>query len=327
MPADNTTEEPCDDELRHMSSSITTYLFPCILEYSLIAVATMASRFLALDIRISGEVLTSIKNYLRKARAKARQDKRNGTSSVTQEPETRMLEKSHSGLYLGILVFTGTIVALILFLYAESSDDIEDEEGAVIIYDTADIFLCVVAMVAGCIAGYKTRYFRYSFLRVNHIDQLLLQLSFCGLMLYELFQCVCFFYNITSVDATTEVVLGAVCSLLTMLQALGQTTFITFGLQIYSHLTSQRRDKPARGVITFLIIVNISFWVLKSFGEKSVSTEIMESFYGITPWQIILHFNLPFMLFYRFHSSVCLADMWSSAYKNEESPVQYVDIE
>ena len=88
---ENTTSD-CGDGAHHLNSTITTFLFPAILEYSLIAVATMASRFLALDIRISGEVLTSIKKYLRKARYQARQDKLHGDGAVTHETETKLLD-------------------------------------------------------------------------------------------------------------------------------------------------------------------------------------------------------------------------------------------
>ena len=101
---------------------------------------------------------------------------------------------------------------------------------------------------------------------------------------------------------------------------------IIFGMQVYSHNAQQRREKPGRGVITFLIIVYVSFWIFLYFGEKNVSMKIMDGFFGVTPWQIMMHFSLPFMLFNRFHSSVCFADIWASAYKNEESPVQYVDV-
>lgn len=36
-------------------------------------------------------------------------------------------------------------------------------------------------------------------------------------------------------------------------------------------------------------------------------------------WTLLSHLTLPLALFYRFHSSVCLADMWKAAYEEEES--------
>lgn len=36
-------------------------------------------------------------------------------------------------------------------------------------------------------------------------------------------------------------------------------------------------------------------------------------------WTLLSHLTLPLALFYRFHSSVCLADMWKAAYEAEEA--------
>ena len=239
----------------------------------------------------------------------------------------KMLDKAHTGLYAGILVFTGTVIAFIMFMYCIQSEDSAKQDEAILIYDVTDLGLCILAFVAILLAVFKMRSFSYSLLRENYVDHFLLMISFCGLTLYELFQVVCFFYNVTHKNVNTETILGAVSSLFTIIQALFQIAFILFGMQLYAHSSEQRANKPGRGIITFLIIANLSFWVIKSFGEGDVSTDLMEAFFGITAWQIILHVNLPFMLFFRFHSSVCLADMWTSAYENEESPIQYVDID
>ena len=306
-----------------LSTQASSYLFPFILEYSLIAVAGMASRFIALEIRISGEVLQSIKRYLRKAKREALTHSKHDVA----QHEEKMLDKSFSGLYTGILVFTLMVIAFALSMSNIASEDPNDNLTGHIIYDSLDVSLSVIGYAACLLAWWKLRRFRYSFLRSNSIDHLLLLISFCGLMLYNLFVCIGNFYYISIDEYDEGVVLSGTASLLNMLQAKIQTCIIIFGMQVYSHRPEQRREKPGRGVITFLIILNLSFWVFRSFGEKNVSMEVMDGFYGVTPWQIIMHFSLPFMLFYRFHSSVCFADIWASAYENEESPVQYVDVD
>jgi hypothetical protein len=37
-------------------------------------------------------------------------------------------------------------------------------------------------------------------------------------------------------------------------------------------------------------------------------------FYGSIVWLLLVNINLPLLLFYRFHSSVCFADIWHVAY-------------
>lgn len=38
-------------------------------------------------------------------------------------------------------------------------------------------------------------------------------------------------------------------------------------------------------------------------------------FYGLTLWNILDHVSMPLIMFYRFHASVCLVDMWNHAYE------------
>jgi hypothetical protein len=52
--------------------------------------------------------------------------------------------------------------------------------------------------------------------------------------------------------------------------------------------------------------------------EKEFPLERHNEFFGVVPWAIILNITLPLVVFYRFHSSVCLADIWCAAYEPEE---------
>ena len=69
-------------------------------------------------------------------------------------------------------------------------------------------------------------------------------------------------------------------------------------------------------LLTFAILLNITYWIVATFETKSVEqykTEI--EYYGPLPYMFISHTTLPVMLFYRYHSSVCLAEIWNRAYK------------
>ena len=45
------------------------------------------------------------------------------------------------------------------------------------------------------------------------------------------------------------------------------------------------------------------------------SEEIRKEYFGDVFWTAASHMAMPLCLFYRFHSSVALADIWSSAYR------------
>ena len=269
----------------------------------------------------------SIKRYLRLAKLEKEKLIR-GASVESDAGEHKMLDKAHSGMFAGIIVLTGTLIAFIFTQYNlnTASADNDHQVVAETIYHATDVCLHSFALIALMVAFYKLRNLKHSFLRNNSIDNVLLVASMVGLTLYDLFEVVGMFYTIQNYPVTADLILHAMTSLLIPIQAVIQTPFIISSMKRYSDRKEDQVNKPGRGVITFLLLLNICIWLHKSFTEAQMSVDLMQSFYGLVPWQIIMHTTLPLMLFYRFHSSVCLADTWVSMYENEENPIQYMDI-
>lgn len=81
--------------------------------------------------------------------------------------------------------------------------------------------------------------------------------------------------------------------------------------------TLQKRTKPGREAITFLLIINLCLWILNTLikGQAIFRPDHMEIL-GVQAWTIITHISMPLAIFYRFHSTVCLFEIWKSTYKN-----------
>ena len=104
-----------------------------------------------------------------------------------------------------------------------------------------------------------------------------------------------------------------------VIQVILQTPCIIDGLRRCSNTEKLRQEKPGRELVTFLIICNIAMWVIETFEIKSAYAQHEQiSFYGSILWTLLSHMTLPLTLFYRFHSSVCLVDIWKSAYESGE---------
>lgn len=43
------------------------------------------------------------------------------------------------------------------------------------------------------------------------------------------------------------------------------------------------------------------------------------AYYGFHLWNIMNHICMPLKMFYRFHASVCLVDIWNHAYEPAEN--------
>jgi len=69
-------------------------------------------------------------------------------------------------------------------------------------------------------------------------------------------------------------------------------------------------------MVVFLLIGNLALYVWETMEVKAVGDELERKyFYGDVLWTLLSHVTLPLVIFYRFHASVALADIWDSAYK------------
>ena len=59
-------------------------------------------------------------------------------------------------------------------------------------------------------------------------------------------------------------------------------------------------------------------WIHDSVSAKKVQVNPAQvNYYNADTWAIIQAFSSPLSIFYRFHSSVCLADIWQEVYQND----------
>ncbi len=121
--------------------------------------------------------------------------------------------------------------------------------------------------------------------------------------------------------------LAAIAAVLSIVQATFQTLFILECLRRYAEVSSQFVNKPARELITALLLTNLSLWFYDTFSAKRFDTkEYLIAHFGILKWSIINAFSSPLAIFYRFHSSVCLSDIWHGLYYAEcEEPEKEED--
>lgn len=91
---------------------------------------------------------------------------------------------------------------------------------------------------------------------------------------------------------------------------------IVDGLRRCSDSRQNQTLKPGRNFVMFLIVANLTIWMWETVEAKTVGYTIgRKAFYGKDFWGILSHLSIPLTVFYRFHSSVALADIWASAYQ------------
>lgn len=108
-------------------------------------------------------------------------------------------------------------------------------------------------------------------------------------------------------------------NILKLIQILIQTPWIIDALRRCSNSAILRQRKPGREMVTFLLIANVALWIYYTFSVKTADVgDIRYSFYGDELWSILNHISLPLIMFYRFHASVCLVDVWRHSYEPGE---------
>ena len=148
-------------------------------------------------------------------------------------------------------------------------------------------------------------------------DSVLLIFGLAGIYLYG-------FYSIIALVAygleTSTDRLFLVIHLMSVIESTIQSVFIINTLNMFTKDKQIRKKKPARSLITMLILINISIWMLETLSVKKYDMNTVQlSYYDIVFWSIASSISTPLAIFYRFHVSVCLSDIWKTLYEYEES--------
>lgn len=222
---------------------------------------------------------------------------------------------SNIGMFSGFFSLLATLITIIIFFTTIRHDTYKTI--GIAIYTAQLTFLTTCCAITVPMAFRQTIGLNVA----KHLDspQTVMDdfLLVIPLPFYYIHHILCIYSEI--LQFTLNSVFMAICYLLNIIQVTLQTPFIIDGIRRCSNERRLRYKKPGKQLITFNIIINITLWILITFEMKSVDKyHSMGSKYGKFVWMIILDTCLPLMLFYRFHCSVCLADMWKNCYEKDE---------
>ena len=254
--------------------------------------------------------------------------------------------KANTGLFFGLLVSMATAVAVASFFVFDSrgdgallnihSDDphdnssssleLEQEEkrdnalAASYIFYLTNLGLVLLSGVGVGLSGYHIHRLRFHVFAEGWLDATLLVVALFGLLTQSFLLMVSSSDRISSGNHPLSY-LSLFSALLDLLQSIFQTAFILDGLRRCALSRDQARRKPGRAAVTFLLVCNLALWVQATFLVRETdSAMIHQEYYGQLAWDIISHLCSPLVIFYRFHSTVCLSDIWVHAYHYRPQP-------
>jgi hypothetical protein len=143
------------------------------------------------------------------------------------------------------------------------------------------------------------------------LDNNLLVMAQAGMYVYCIFSIIGFNYA-----EETNIPAGVVIEILALMQTTAQTMLVLDSSSRRCKTKIDKRNKPGRQLITFLLLANAAMWMINAMqkGHSQYNPEHLR-FFGVWPWTVITHVSMPLAIFYRFHSTICLFEIWKATYK------------
>ncbi|XP_075154951.1 otopetrin-like b isoform X3 [Haematobia irritans] len=282
---------------------LSPFLFPCTIEYSLICAVILYEMW---------KTVKSIPDIDK--------SRKNSIKPVQQKPAHHFsvdCSQSHKGLFFGILIIVMTIISMIMYfvLYMQPGYELIATQE-VTLWETAMYFMCGAAIVTGMILMRDLRYIKDTS-NEHHsmeLDNLLLIVAQTGVYLYGMFSILGSYFS--KWDTVPDRVEGIIAEMFSILQTSLQTMFILHASHRRCKGSNQVRKKPGREIITFLLVANMAIWFINTLIKgRAVFRQTHMEFYGAWAWTIITHVSMPLAIFYRFHSTICLFEVWKITYK------------
>lgn len=216
---------------------------------------------------------------------------------------------AHKGLFIGILVLVLTIISLILFFVLVPRPGLMDL--AVTEVNICELTLYGMSIMATLIGMFQMRRMRYDYNKNLELDNILLVAAQTGVFIYSTFTIIGTHFTLQK-----QTMLVLITAFSSVVQTTCQTIFILDASKRSVATAKQNRRKPGREVVTFLLVTNLAMWAINTLEKsRAESHPVQLHFYGVWAWTIITHVSMPLAIFYRFHSTVCLCEIWKKAYK------------
>ncbi|XP_045134116.1 proton channel OtopLc-like isoform X2 [Portunus trituberculatus] len=274
------------------------FLFPCTIEYSLLCAG----------------VLYVVWNNINKPEVT-----RDGDSDISTYLARRVrhhysVDCAHAnrGLFMGILVLVLTIISLILFFVLINNEAYKSL--AIMEANIIELSVYSVATVTVVVGMIQMRELEFVPEGDIELDNILLLIAQTGVYIYTSFTIIGGHFTMS--DARAVMVLPLLSAIITLTQTTLQTIFILDATRRCCYNSEQLERKPGREMVTFLLVCNLAMWAINTFETSRADAHPTQlNFYGIWAWTIISHISMPLAIFYRFHVTVCLCEIWKRSYK------------
>ncbi|TKR59816.1 hypothetical protein L596_029433 [Steinernema carpocapsae] len=268
---------------------LATFLITCLVEYSVIGGAIMFVHWKTIDVQ-----------------------QRRRENRVKRKNKVRIdCSASSAGVFAGILFLIGAFVAIGIY---SVFTQLRDTRGAMEVFGWTDLSLFALLLVATFYGIWRMKDLQYT----NHgssnsefLDEILLIIGLIGELIFS--SCGLVLWIASRHENRKMDTYLIFVFLLRILQVTVQTVFILMAGRLRSYAPDVLIRKPGKQIVTFLLMANVSLFFFHTFeGMKSVfgyaDPNVAQSY-------LYLAYAIgPLIVFYRFHSSACLAECFKHCF-------------
>uniref|UniRef100_A0A0K0D389 Conserved plasma membrane protein n=1 Tax=Angiostrongylus cantonensis TaxID=6313 RepID=A0A0K0D389_ANGCA len=218
---------------------------------------------------------------------------------------------SSTGLFAGIIFLIAAFVSMGMYTIFE---ELRNSRGAQLVFGIVD--LCMFCMTLGaCLIGlWRMKALQYRMCAHGEvIDEILLIIGLIGEIVYCVIGMDIFLATRRArIDLS---LLPAFVFVFRLIQVVVQAAFILITSRLRCLSPYAIEKKPGKQIITFLLVANATLFVFHTYEGMKSTFGISE--YGGTTYTNAIHAVAPLLVFYRFHSSACLAEIWKHTYSTK----------
>ena len=186
---------------------------------------------------------------------------------------------------------------------------------AMTLSESTELFLLSLSMVTTILIFVKLKYFGFKHKleeKMNH-NAILVIFGLSGIYLYEFYSSIALLNNDVRTNGEN---FALTIHIFSFIESTLQSILIINGLSMFTKDQHNLKHKPARSLITLLILIDVSLWLSETLNVKKFHMSIVQlEYYNIIFWSITSSIKSPLAIFFRFHASVCLSDIWKLLYE------------
>ncbi|MFH4975514.1 hypothetical protein AB6A40_002223 [Gnathostoma spinigerum] len=225
--------------------------------------------------------------------------------------------RTTTGLFCGFVIIAFTFICIAIF-----NAYVTDEKSKLLantLFFSTDGVLLLCSLVAIVFAFWRMRKLNFKKEEgdidesAELLDRILLVVGLVGELIFSI-------GGIMSLAHTgwtnLMIVILLVVQVIRLFQVVLQSALLLIGGKLKAASQELRDTKPGKQVVTFLLIINIALFIMNTVeAQKAGVTEDIVRYYGSKAWALLVRGCSPLNIFYRFHSSVCFAEIWKHSYK------------